>query len=301
MIFLDLRRQVHLRVQALLGFIDAQPGDFLGFFPFLAVDRKFFGILRPVGEFVLQLHQPRFQLTARFAPMADFRFEPGDFGIGRVHLALRVVQRVAGGKVRLARFLGPRLGFAQGGALRFKLGRRPLDFQRQALALGLSFALLQQPQQLLALHQLLVQRVIAPRHFGLRLQPRHLVTELLADVLDAQQVFPGVFKPPLRFLAPFLVTGDAGRFFEEDAQVVRARLYDARDHALADDRVSARPQPGAEEQVGDVLAPDLQVVDEIVRLALPRQRPLDRQLGVLRPLAKRPAEQVLEDQLDGSA
>ena len=301
MIFLDLWRQVHLRMQALLGLLDAQAGDFLRFFPAFPIDGEFLGRLRPVRQFVFQLHQPGFKLAARFATMADFRFQPRDLSIGRVHLALRVVQGVTGSEMGFAGFLGTRLGFAQRGALRFEFGGRPLDIQCQALALGLGFALFQQPQQLLFLHQLLVERVIAASNLGLGFQAFDLVAKFLADVLDAQQVLAGVFKTPLGFLAPFLVAGDTGRFFEEDAQVVGARLDDARDHALADDRVGARPQPGTQEEIGDVLAPDLQVVDEVIRLPLPGQHALDRQFGVLRPLAHGPAERVVEDQFDGRA
>ena len=232
--------------------------------------------------------------------MADFRFQPGDLGIGRVHLALCVVQCIASGKMRFPGFLGARLGFPQRGALRLKVGRRPLDFQRQALALAFGFAFAQQPQQLLALGQLLVQGMVAAGHLGLRFEALDLVTEFFPNVLDAQEVLAGIFETPLRLLAPFLVAGDAGRLFEEHAQVVRLGLDDARNHALANDGVRTRAEAGAEEQIGDVLAADLQVVDEVVRLALPGQHALDRQFGVLRPLAECPAEQVLEDQLDGS-
>jgi hypothetical protein len=66
--------------------------------------------------------------------VADFRLEPGDLGIGRVHLALRLVQRIAGGEMRLAGRLGLRLGVAQRRVALFQLGRRALDFQPQALA-----------------------------------------------------------------------------------------------------------------------------------------------------------------------
>ena len=301
MIFLDLRRQIHLCVQALFRFLDAQAGDFLCFFPGLAVAGQFFRRLRPMRQFVFQLYQPCFELAARFAPMADFRLQPGNFGIGRVHLALRIVQGVAGSEMGLAHFLGPRLGLAQGGALGFEFGRRPFDIERQALTLGLGFALLQQPQQLLFLHQLFVERVIAAGNFGLRCQTFDLVAEFLADILDPQQILAGIFQPTLSFLAPLLVAGNARRLFEKNAQIVRPRLDDARDHALADDRVSPRTQPGTEKKIGDVLAPDLLVVDEVIRLASPGQHPLDRQFRILRPLPERAAKKIVENQFDRSA
>ena len=61
----------------------------------------------------------------------------------------------------------------------------------------------------------------------------------------------------LRLAAALLVPGDAGGLLEEGAQVVGPRLDDARDHALLDDRVAARAQAGAEEQLRDVLAAHL--------------------------------------------
>ena len=298
---LDLRRDVHLLVQALLGLLDAQAGDLLQFFPLFAVDREFLRHLAPVRQFALELGEACLELAARFAPVADLRLEPGHFGVGRIHVALRLMQRVAGGEVRLARFLGARLGFAQRRVLRLKFGHRALDFERQALALGFRLALPEQPEDLLALHQLLVQGMVAARDFGLRFELLHLVAEFEADVLDAHQVLARVLEPALGFLAPFLVARDASRLLEEDAQVVGLGLDDARDHALADDRVGTRPEAGAEEQVGDVLAPYLQVVDEVIRLPGARQHALDRQFRVLRPLAEGAAELVVENQLDRGA
>ena len=262
----------------------------------MPVDRELFGRRTPLLQFVFELGQARFELAARFAAMANFRFQPGNFGIGRIHVALRVVQGIAGSEMGFAGFLGTRLGFTQCGILRFEIGHRALDFERQALPLSLGFALFQEPEYLLAQHQLLVQALITTCHFGLDFQPLHLVTEFKADVFNAQQVFAGVLQTAVRFLAPLLVAGNPGRFFEEDTQIIRPCLDDARNHALTDDGVGAWSEASAQKQVGDVLAADLQIVDEVIRLPLPRQRALDRQLGVLRPLAERPAEQILENQ-----
>ena len=301
MILFHLWCQIHLRMQAFFRLFDPQLRQLLRFFPVRPVRRQGLGRLRPLRQLIFQLHQTRFQLAARFTPMADFRFQTGHFGVGGVHVALCRMQRIAGSKMGFAQRFCPRFGFAQGGALGFEIGTRPLHFQRQPLAFAGRLALLQQPEQLLFLHQLFVQRLITARHLGLTLQAFDLVPEFLADVLHTQQVFARVFQSPLGFLAPLLVAGDTGGFFEEDAQIVRLGLDDARNHALADDGVGARPQPGAEEEIGDVLAPDLEVVDEVIRLALPRQHPFDRQFGILRPLAHGPAERVVEDQLDRGA
>jgi hypothetical protein len=53
----------------------------------------------------------------------------------------------------------------------------------------------------------------------------------------------------LGLAAPFLVARDAGRLLEEHPQLLGFGLDHARDHALADDRVGARPQAGPEEHV----------------------------------------------------
>ena len=67
---------------------------------------------------------------------------------------------------------------------------------------------------------------------------------------------------------------------------------------MPDDGVSARPEAGAEKQVGNVLAPNVQVVDVVLGLPGTRQHALDRQLGVLRPLAGNAPERVVEDEFD---
>ena len=72
----------------------------------------------------------------------------------------------------------------------------------------------------------------------------------------------------LGLAAPFFIFGNARRLFEKDAQFVGLGLDQARDGALLDDGVAARAEPGAEEDVGDVLAPAAGVIEEIERLAI---------------------------------
>ncbi len=139
------------------------------------------------------------------------------------------------------------------------------------------------------------------RHTRLVLELRKLRTELRADVLDPRQVLARVGEAALGFLAPLLVLRDARRLLEEDAKLLGLRLDDARDHPLLDDRVGARPEPGAEEQVVDVAAADRDVVDVVGRVAIARQHALDRDVGVLAPLAADAAGAVVEMQLDRRA
>src|SRR5438105_554365 len=111
-----------------------------------------------------------------------------------------------------------------------------------------------------------------------------LMAELDADVLDPRQVLARIGKAPLGFLAALLVFRYAGSFLQEDAKLFGLRLDHARDHALLDDGVSARSQPGAEEEIVDVTTAHRNVVDVVRRVAVAAQHPLDRYLGVLSPL-----------------
>ena len=152
---------------------------------------------------------------------------------------------------------------------------------------------------MLLARQIIVVLTVLTGNRGLRFEALHLVPQFAADVLDPGQVVARVGQAALGFLASLLVLGDAGRFFEEDAQLVGLGLDDARNGALTDDGVGTRPQTSPEKEVGDVLAADLLVVDEILGLAVAGQHPLDRKLGVLRPLPGNAAQRIVEDQLDG--
>src|SRR5690606_28375854 len=89
----------------------------------------------------------------------------------------------------------------------------------------------------------------------------------------------------LGFLAPLLVLGDAGRFFQVDAQLLGLGVDHLRDHALLDDRVAARPEARAQEQVGDVTAAAAGAVEVVAALAVAADRALDRDLVERRVLA----------------
>ncbi|OQA31436.1 MAG: hypothetical protein BWY57_02349 [Betaproteobacteria bacterium ADurb.Bin341] len=143
--------------------------------------------------------------------------------------------------------------------------------------------------------------MVTARHFGLRLQLFHLVAKFEPDILDPRQIFARILDAPFGFLAALLVTGHPRRFFQKNAQIVRPRLDNARNRALTDDGVGARPQASAQEQVGNVLAAHLQIIDEIIGLAVAGQHALDRQLGVLRPLAQRPAQRIVENEFNRGA
>src|SRR5439155_3328373 len=121
------------------------------------------------------------------------------------------------------------------------------------------------------------------------------------DVLDTRQVIPGVAQAAFGLLAPFAVFGHARRFFEEHAQLLGSGLDHAADHPLLDDRVGARSQAGAQEQVVNIAAADGNVIDVVGRIAVASKHALERQLGVTAPLAADPALAVVEEKLDRGA
>ena len=198
----------------------------------------------------------------------------------------------------LARFFDARFGFAQSRVLRLQFIDRVRHALRHALALGLRFVAAQQPEQLLFVRQLRLVIAVLARHRRLGFQTFHLAAQFRADIFDARQVFTRIGQTAFGFLAPFLVLGHAGGFFQKHAQLVRARFDDARDRSLADDGIGAWPQASAQKEVGHVLAADMQIIDVVLGLPAARELPLDGKLGVLRPLAGGTAERIVEHQFD---
>ncbi len=157
------------------------------------------------------------------------------------------------------------------------------------------------PQAMLGKRQIGLQAAVVLGDFGLRGELLDLGLEFALDVLDAVHVVARVLQPRFGFLAAFLVLGHARGFFQIAAQFLGLGLDQLGDHALLDDGVGARADPGAEEQVGDVAPPHPHVVDVIGGIAAAVEHALDRDLGVLRPLAGGAAELVVERQLDRGA
>ena len=91
-----------------------------------------------------------------------------------------------------------------------------------------------------------------------------LLLDLVAQVLQALQILARLSDAALGLAAPLLVARYARRLFDEGAHILRLRFDDARDHALLDDRVAARAQARAQEQLRDVLAAAAHAVDEII-------------------------------------
>ena len=100
------------------------------------------------------------------------------------------------------------------------------------------------------------------------------------------------------FAAALLVLGDTGRLFDEVAQVFRLGLDQLGDHALLDDRVAAWPQPGAQEDIGDVAPTTFHAIEEVGVLGVAGHPAADRDLRKRRVFAEQRAVRIIEDQLD---
>ena len=220
----------------------------------------------------------------------------------RAHLvvaALHLGEHLGSRVVLVPRTLDGRL-------VRALLGQRGLQrevalVQDRLARTGLAFDLAQPERQQLRLQLplVLLQRLVTPRSRGLPLQVAQLLLDLVAQVGEPRQVLAGVRNAGLGLAAALLVARDAGRLLEERAHLVGLGLDHARDHVLLDDRVTARAQAGAQEQLGDVLAPAADAVQEIRRGTVARDDALQRDFRVARVLAAELAVGVVEHQFDG--
>ena len=215
-----LRGQPHLaRFDALIG-VHRQLG------PALLIRLKLFKLPLPMQAIVGQLREPRLVFVLRFAAVTNLGFKPRHVGVGGKQLALRTMDAVARSEMRLARRFKPRFGLAQRSVLRFEFVLRAINLALQALTLGQRVVALPQAQQLLLARQLAVVIAVLPSHRRLPFEALHLDAEFEPDVLDTHQVVARVADAVLGLAAPLLVLGDAGRFFEKNAQLVRPRLDD---------------------------------------------------------------------------
>ena len=103
----------------------------------------------------------------------------------------------------------------------------------------------------------------------------------------------------LRFAPPFLVLRDARGFFQIGAQGIGLGFHQFGNHALFDDRVAARAEARAEEDVGDVSTPAARAVQGIGGLRVAADFAADGELRIGGELAAHAAIAIVEDQLDG--
>src|SRR6185437_4660639 len=255
-----------------------------------------------VGEFrpgAFGLFAVLLQPLQHFAMVLDLLFDAREFGADLVDLGLHRVHRFDVLLVRLA------AGFDFGFEMTL---RGQLAFQRgfglaQGLPVRIQFrahrAVVQGAQFGFAQRALFLQ--LLPAFGGARLpvQMIELLLDFLAHVLDAVEVLARGLDAAFGFLAAFLVTRDAGGFFQMDAQLFGPRFDNLRNHALLDDRIAARAEAGAEEQVGDVAAAAAHAVQVVVGLRITADAAFHRDLVEAGVLATQRAVGVVENQLDG--
>ena len=252
--------------------------------------------LFPAGGHLIQLLE---QLLAALALVLDALLQARHLGAQRIELLLHLVEAFLGVVVALAQPLDLRVHVALLGNARlhghFQLG----DNLVQLLHLAVQPA----PAQRLELGALvaLFLFILLVLLGGGRLaaQALDLALQLVADVGEPLQVLAGAAHAVLGLPAPRLVLGDARRFLDIDAQLFRLRLDQPGNHALLDDRVAARAQAGAQEDVGDVLAAALGAVQVVVGLAVPGHLALHGDFVELAVLAGDGAVGVIEHQLNG--
>ena len=211
------------------------------------------------------------------------------------------MEGVVGFVVRLADRFQPGLGAAQIGAPRLERGRGRDHRLADALFLARRVAMLQEPELMKLGLRFLLHRPEPPRDLGLLLELVEVAVELAQDVFDPREVLARVLQARLGLAPALLVFRDARRLFEEEAQLLRLALDDPRDRALADDRVGARAEAGAEEDVLDVAPAHRLAVDVIAARAVARQHALDRDFGETIPGAAGARLGVVEDELDAGA
>ena len=211
------------------------------------------------------------------------------------------MQRIAGGVMAGTQGLLLRLARRDLGLQALEGNGLGRDVGRMAFARTGEVLLLRKPEHVVGLLLPHLELAVLGGDLRLRFELFELGAELLPDVLDPREILARVGDPRLGFLAPLLVLRHARRFLEEDAQLLRLGLDHTRDHPLLDDRVGARTETRAQEQVVDVAAPDRDVVDVVRRIAVARQHALDRELRVLAPLPADAALAVVEVELDRRA
>ena len=178
---------------------------------------------------------------AQLARVLDALLDAGNLGTGSVIARLHRALRIDAGALFSADPLNRRFNFAKfcerplqrGIAAAHRLlpspGVRIESLQSQYEHLGLQLALL------------FLQHLIAPSGCRLALQMPDLLVHFLAQVIQPIEILARVADAVFRFAATLLVARNARRFLQECPQVIGTRLDDARNHALLDDRITARP------------------------------------------------------------
>ena len=234
-----------------------------------------------LGQRLARLHQVGLLLTARLARILDRFLETRYLRSNRVELPLDLIETIVGHGMVSALLFDLRLQIA---LIRNRRLQPVLLFGNDAITpVDIAEHLIQAQDQEFRTHLalLLAQRLVSLRGGGLALEMPELLLNLLAQIVQAFEVLARVPDPVLGLAPSLLVLGDPGRLFQVDAQVLRTRLNQARDHALLDDGVTARAETGTQKEIGDVASSAAHAVEKIARLTITRDLALDRDLAVL--------------------
>ena len=247
----------------------------------------------------LGLAQVILQLTQTLLAVLNALLDPGDITAHRVETALHLIEALGQLVMPVAQTLDAGIGTALLGHQRLE-GHFLIADHRLTVADLLVQRLPPERGQLgLELTLLGLVFLIFLGGLGLTMQAFELALQLLAQVGQARQVLVGAADAALGLAAALLVLGDTGGFLDEVAQILGLGLDQLADHALLDDRVAARPEARAEEDVGNVAAPALGAVEEIGVLSVAGHPAADGDFGKGRVLAHQRVVAVVEDQLDG--
>src|SRR3569833_1628984 len=241
----------------------------------------------------LDLAQLALLLLARVFRVLNGLLEARDLGAGLIGPRLHLVEGVGVFDVLFALALDVGLDVAQHRDFRFELGLEALYLTLALRGIVVEGGPAQSLQLAFDNAFLLLEFLVSLCRFRLALLRLQAFIELVAEI-----VLVGVTHARRGLAAPRFVFGNARGLFEENAQLVRLGLDQARDRALLDDGVAARAEAGAEKDVGDVLAAAACAGEKINRLAVARHLALHRDFRVSRVLAAEAAVAVVEHQLD---
>ncbi len=287
-------REPLARALEVRGALDARRAGVLDLgVPAVALDVRFRDAALDFGDLGADAFQLRAHAAAVLAEERDLLLERLHVGVGGVEVALQRGEMVGLLVMAAAKILQRAFALAKLRHLRFQAHLHLLHFVGVA---GLRRVRLAQPrkgEQVVVERELRLQIRVSRGDLGLLREVLELRAELGLDVPHPRQVLARVFQAQLGLAPALAIFRYARGLLEEHAQLLGLGGDDARDHALLDDRVRARAQARAEE---DVLA-----VDVVVRIAVAREHPLHADLRVLRPRAAHAPERIVEHQLHGGA
>ena len=194
----------------------------------------------------------------------------------------------------LLQLLGQLFGLRDRGAPLLELGRKRLLARGRLVPTAAQRAQVVHGQCEAHLGQLGGQLLVGPRALGLALERSQLALHLGGHVPHAGEVRVHRGQLALAFRLALLVLEHAGGLFDERPAILRPRLQDGVERALADDGVRAGAQPRVVQDVEHVHAPRKRSVDEVLALARAVHAARD---GHLRVLHRKRAVRVVQDEV----